>query len=189
MLSLFGRSRRCALLFQSPTFAKMRWRRRQEARARIPFFWSLWHVEINALSFWRELELLTFVPISSSRQNEVKEMAGGQSKDPLLLVFVMCGDKCSHFFGGSRSCCLLFKTTAPAKTRWSLLLCSYFLRSRLTLEIDGTTSSYLLIRMARHWICILLDIIIGEARARIHRFVLNSLIFFHQPRCGHKFSK
>ena len=30
--------------------------------------------------------------------------------------------------------------------------------------------------MAWHWICILLDIIIGEARARIHRFVLNSLI-------------
>jgi len=72
-------------------------------------------VEINALSFWRELELLTFVPISSSRQNEVKETAGGQSKDPLLLVFVTCGDKCSLFLAGAGVVAFCSKLQLPPK--------------------------------------------------------------------------
>ena len=45
--------------------------------------------------------MCTFVLISNFCQNEVKKKAGGQSQDPLLLVFVTCGDKCSLFLAGA----------------------------------------------------------------------------------------
>ena len=142
MLSLFGGSRSCWLLFQSPAPAKMRWRRWQEDRARIPFFWSLWHVEINALSFWREPELLPFVQNYSSRQNEVKPPAS-----------------------------FLLPSLEIDARDW---------RHNIILSTDKDGMAWHGMAwhgMAWHWICILLDIIIGEARARIHRFAQLSDLF------------
>ena len=72
--------------------------------------------------------MCTFVPISNFCQNEVKKKAGGQSQDPLLLVFVTCGDKCSLFLAGAGvvACCsyLQLPPKCQAREQGSIVLFS-----------------------------------------------------------------